>query len=87
MTDYITPADIPEETAKMLREQTKLAYDACGCRGYGRVDFRVTDKFEVSCLEVNTLPGMTDMSLVPKMAAAAGINFNELVEKIIDLAL
>ncbi|HNB09834.1 MAG TPA: D-alanine--D-alanine ligase, partial [bacterium] len=57
------------------------------CKGYARVDFRMNQSGELFCLEINTLPGMTATSLVPKAAKAGGMEFEELVEKIIRLAL
>lgn len=87
MSDYIVPAQIPQNVAQHLQHQALLAFHSVGCKGYGRVDFRMTDDYKAFCLEVNTLPGMTDTSLVPKMAKAAGINFSELLERIINLAI
>lgn len=87
MSNYIVPAEISEETAKLLQEQALMAFNALGCSGYGRVDFRVSKDYKPYCLEVNTLPGMTSTSLVPKMAKAAGMTFESLVERIIDLSL
>ncbi|MFN5865898.1 MAG: D-alanine--D-alanine ligase, partial [Candidatus Kapaibacterium sp.] len=54
--------------------------------GYSRIDFRLDEDNQPWCLEVNTLPGMTATSLVPKAAAAAGVSFEELCERIINLA-
>ncbi|MEE9431480.1 MAG: D-alanine--D-alanine ligase [Melioribacteraceae bacterium] len=87
MTEYIVPADLPESLVEELNEQTKLAFDSIGCKDYGRVDFRLDKNNKPYCLEVNTLPGMTSHSLVPKMARAAGIEFEELVDMIIKSAL
>ena len=64
-----------------------LAYNALGCRDYARVDFRLSPENEPFCLEVNTLPGMTELSLVPMAAREAGISFEELVERICQMAL
>ena len=58
-----------------------------GCRGVARVDFRLSDDDEPSILEVNTLPGMTPTSLVPMAAAAKGMTYDQLVSRILDLAL
>jgi len=87
MSDYIVPAEIPESAAAVLQQQALLAFNSVGCTGYGRVDFRLSDDYKSYCLEVNTLPGMTGTSLVPKMAKAAGISFGELLEKIIRMSL
>lgn len=86
-SEYIVPADIPGETAQKMQEQALLAFNALGCEVYGRVDFRMNDNFEFYCLEVNTLPGMTATSLVPKMAKAVGISFEQLIDRIISLSL
>ena len=83
MSKYITPAELERETIKHLEWQALLAFQSLGCGGYGRVDFRLSPENKTYCLEVNTLPGMTSHSLVPKMAAAAGISFTDLIEMII----
>jgi len=87
MSEYIVPADIPKEAARTMQEQSLLAFKALGCEIYGRVDFRMDDNFDSWCLEVNSLPGMTSLSLVPKMAAAVGISFEQLIDRIIRLSL
>ncbi|MCU7492490.1 MAG: D-alanine--D-alanine ligase family protein [Bacteroidota bacterium] len=87
MTEYIVPAQLPEEVAGSLQEQAIMAFKAVGCKSYSRFDFRLTEDNRMYCLEVNTLPGMTDTSLVPKMAKAMGMSFNELLERIIRLSL
>ncbi|HER43184.1 MAG TPA: ATP-grasp domain-containing protein, partial [Candidatus Eisenbacteria bacterium] len=83
---YVAPAELDEEPARRLREQAVLAYEALCCRDYARVDFRLDAEDEPYCLEVNTLPGMTELSLVPMAARAAGIAFDELVERICMMA-
>ncbi len=87
MSEYIVPAQIPEQTALHLQQQALLAFKAVGASVYGRMDFRLSEDLKSYCLEVNTLPGMTSTSLVPKMAKAAGISFIDLLEKIIHLSL
>lgn len=87
MTEYEVPANIPEKVAEHLKHQALLAFNSLGCESYARVDFRLTNDFKPYCLEVNTLPGMTNTSLLPKMAKAAGISFEELIERIINYAL
>ena len=87
MSEYIVPADIPKNTAEKFQSQALLAFKALGCEVYGRVDFRMNNNLEPYCLEVNTLPGTTSLSLVPKMAKAVGISFEQLVERIIHLSL
>ena len=87
MSEYIVPAKIPEETAKKAQQQALKAFHSLGCEGYARVDFRLSNDNELYCLEVNTLPGMTPLSLVPKAAKAVGITFEELIKRIIQQAL
>ncbi|MBN1164639.1 MAG: D-alanine--D-alanine ligase, partial [Candidatus Krumholzibacteriota bacterium] len=84
---YEVPAKIERKFEDRLKRQAILAYNALSCRDYARVDFRLTNEGEPYCLEVNTLPGMTELSLVPMAAAQVGISFDELVEKICLMAL
>jgi D-alanine-D-alanine ligase len=86
-SEYIAPAEISAELAKGLQEAAEKAYDVTGAEGLARVDFILDDNNEFHCLEVNTLPGMTELSLAPMAAKAAGVEFDELVQKQIDLAL
>jgi D-alanine-D-alanine ligase len=86
-SDYIVPADIDESIAGRIKAEAVLAYKALCCRDYARVDFRLSDEGEHVCLELNTLPGMTELSLVPMAAGATGLSFAELVEKICMMAL
>jgi D-alanine-D-alanine ligase len=86
-TEYFCPADLPRSIEEELRELARRAHNALGCRGYSRVDFRLDADDAPYCLEVNTLPGMTATSLVPKAAAAAGMSYEMLCERIIALAL
>lgn len=87
MSEYEVPAKLSKAVYDKAQEQSLLAFKALGCEGYGRVDFRVNEKDELYCLEINTLPGMTSTSLVPKMAKAVGISFDQLVERIINISL
>jgi len=87
MSEYIVPADVTEEVAKSLQEIAVQACKSLRCEVYARVDFRLSPDNKVYTLEVNTLPGMTSLSLVPKMAKAMGISFEQLIEKIITLSL
>ena len=86
-TDYYCPADLPEKLTRELQEKSLLAHNSLQCRAYSRVDFRLKPNGEYFCLEVNTLPGMTELSLVPKAAGALGITFPELLNRIIELSL
>jgi D-alanine-D-alanine ligase len=87
MSDYIVPADIPKHATVALQEQALKAFHALGCTGYARIDFRLNPLDVPYCLEINTLPGMTSTSLVPKMAAAVGISFEDLVDRIIRISI
>ena len=82
MSEEIFPADLPEEVAAECGRLGVLAHDALKLGGYSRVDFRLTPDGSLFCLEVNTLPGMTATSLMPQSAAAVGIGFPELCERI-----
>jgi D-alanine-D-alanine ligase len=86
-SNYICPAKISEEKAKEIQAIALKAFKALGCGGYARVDFRYAEDDRFYCLEVNTLPGMTATSLVPKAAKAVGIDFSDLVDRIAKLAL
>ncbi|MBN2571290.1 MAG: D-alanine--D-alanine ligase [Ignavibacteriales bacterium] len=87
MSEYEVPANLPSRLAKRLKQQAMLAFSALGCKNYARCDFRVNKWNRAYCLEVNTLPGMTSHSLVPKMAKSIGIGFDELIDKIIKFEL
>lgn len=81
------PADIPEELAARMQRHALDAFVALKLRGYARIDFRVGEDGVPYCLEANTLPGMTELSLIPQAAQAAGITFPELCERIAVMAL
>lgn len=81
-TEYLLPAPLEPALATRLQKAALAACAAVGCRGAARADFRL-DRQDFYCLEINTIPGMTETSLLPKAAAAAGIDFTELVERIL----
>ncbi len=83
----IFPADIPKEIEARAKELALKVHQALKLNGYSRSDFRLDDAGNLWCLEVNTLPGMTQTSLLPQSAKACGIGFTELCEKICDLAI
>ena len=87
MSEYDVPAQIDDGLAVNLQKIAWRAHLALGCEGYSRVDYRLSKSNKPYILEVNTLPGMTDTSLVPKAAKEAGINFNSLIEGIIEEAV
>jgi len=76
--DYLCPAPVHSPLYEKISGDARRVYDLLGCRGVVRVDFRL-DETTYTCLEVNTIPGMTGNSLVPKAAAAVGIGFAELL--------
>ena len=84
MSDEITPADIPAELADRLHEMTLAAYKACRCRGLARVDFIVTPEGEPYLIEINTIPGMSGGSIVPKQLREAGISMTEALTAVIE---
>ncbi len=86
MAEEVFPADVSVEVAGECARLALLAHDALKLGGYSRVDFRLTLEGAIFCLEVNTLPGMTAMSLLPQAARAAGIEFPELCDRICRIA-
>ena len=87
MSDYTCPAELDPETTREIQEIALTIYQLLGCEQYGRVDFRLDENQRPWFLELNTLPGMTDTSLVPKAARARGLSFEQLIERIIQEAL
>lgn len=81
------PAKISPEATERIQQQALAAFRALKLGGCARIDFRLTSEGEFYCLEANTLPGMTQFSLIPQGAAAMGISFPELCERIVRLAL
>jgi len=90
LTEHICPARIPDEIAQSMLDMALTAHRALGCRGASRSDFRWDDaqgEAGIYLLEVNTQPGMTPLSLVPEQARQRGIEYGELVERLIAEAL
>lgn len=85
-TIYQCPSDLTDAEEKQIGQLALAAFKAIGCRGWGRVDIMRHQDGAFSLLEINTVPGMTETSLVPKAAAQAGISFVDLVSRIVDLA-
>ena len=83
----ICPAPIGEKETKLLQETALKFHRALGLSVYSRTDFILDSEGRAWCLEVNTLPGMTPASLIPKAAAVAGMSYGELCEKIVELSL
>jgi D-alanine-D-alanine ligase len=86
-TVYVCPCGLPAEQERVLGEMAQVAFEAVGAGGWGRVDFMLDATQTPLMLEVNTVPGMTDHSLVPMAAAEAGIDFDELVWRILETSV
>lgn len=86
-TEYLCPAPFDEATTRRIQQAGLAAFKAVGARDYSRVDVMVRTDGEPFVLEINTLPGMTETSLLPKAAAAAGIGYPELCDRMVRLAL
>ncbi len=86
MAEEEFPAKLSPEAAERVQHQALAAFKSLKLGGYARIDFRMTTEGEFYCLEANTLPGMTELSLIPQGAAAMGISFEELCERIVHLA-
>jgi D-alanine-D-alanine ligase len=86
-TRYLCPAPFPLKVMRHISELAKRTYEVLGCEGAARVDFRITPRGRPYVLEINTVPGMTETSLLPMAAAQAGIGYDDLVEQILQSAL
>ena len=86
-TQYFCPCGLPAELEEQLKIQAKKAFDTLGASGWGRVDFILDKLGKPWFLEVNTIPGMTDHSLIPQAAAQAGTNFDRLVWRILETSI
>lgn len=87
MSEHVFPAPLSAEVTHRTLEVALAAFRALGCEGYGRVDFLVDEAGTPYVLEVNTLPGLTETSLLPDIARGVGIAFDDLVEAIVTAAL
>ena len=85
-TEYLSPCGLDESMEKSLQAVALKAFDSLGCEGWGRVDIMVDRHGEPWLLEVNTVPGMTDHSLVPMAAREAGMTFSRLVGRIVEMS-
>lgn len=85
-TEYLCPADLPNEITDRIQSEAEAIFESCGCRDFARIDF-ILEGDTPYFLEVNTLPGMTPQSLLPKSAAAKGIDFNTLIETMISYGI
>ncbi len=83
LTEYLCPAPLPDAAAAAVRRAAETAFAACGCRDYARIDFMLSEKSEAFLLEINTLPGMKEISLLPMSARSAGLDFTALVRELV----
>lgn len=83
LTEYIAPAKISDETASRMRRAAETAFAACGCRDYARIDFMLSEEGEPYLLEINTLPGMKETSLLPMSARCVGLDFVALCRELV----
>jgi D-alanine-D-alanine ligase len=86
-TEYRCPCDLPAEQEKAIQALCLKAFNVIGCQGWGRVDVMLDSKGNPFLLEINTSPGMTDHSLVPMSARVAGIDFDALCIRILEMTL
>jgi D-alanine-D-alanine ligase len=86
-TQYLCPAPFPPKVVQHLSELARRTYEALECEGAARVDFRITPRGRPYVLEINTVPGMTETSLLPMAAAQVGMGYDDLVERILQSAL
>lgn len=87
LTEYTAPAPLPHELAAEVRRAAETAFAACGCRDYARVDFMLSAEGELYLLEINTLPGMKETSLLPMSARCVGLDFAALCREMVAPAL
>ena len=86
-TQYLCPAPLPAAVTRQIKQLAIRTYQALGCSGAARVDFRITPKGKPFVLEINTVPGMTETSLLPMAAGKAGLSYDALTERILQSAL
>jgi D-alanine-D-alanine ligase len=86
-TEYFAPAPLDPGLTAAARQSAEVAFAACGCRDYARVDFMLSSTSELYLLEINTLPGMKETSLLPMSARCAGLDFTALVREMVTPAL
>ncbi len=87
VTEYLAPAPLPDAVAQRCQQMALRTFQALGGRGFGRVDLRLRPDGALYVLELNTIPGFTETSLLPKAAAAAGLPFAALCDRILCLAM
>ena len=87
MTKYFCPAKLNNSTARLIKENTQLLFNEFGCKVYARIDYLIDANGTPYFIEINTLPGMTSTSLLPKSLASVGISFESLISKIVKLSM
>jgi D-alanine-D-alanine ligase len=87
LTEYLAPAPLGDELTARVAHAAESAFSACGCRDYARVDFMLSANDELFLLEINTLPGMKETSLLPMSARCIGLDFTALVKELVEPAL
>ncbi len=87
LTEYFAPAQLSDEVAALVRLAAETAFAACGCRDYARVDFMLSAEEELYLLEINTLPGMKETSLLPMSARCVGLDFVALCREMVTPAV
>jgi D-alanine-D-alanine ligase len=85
-TEYFCPASLPESITALIQKYALIAHQSVGQAVYSRIDFLLEEDVFPYCLEINTIPGMTATSLLPKAAAAVGITFPQLCRRIVELS-
>ena len=80
----ITPARIPEDVARRVREITSHIYDILHCNGIIRIDYIISKELKINMLEVNTTPGMTPTSFIPQQVKAAGLSMTDVLTDIVE---
>jgi D-alanine-D-alanine ligase len=86
-TDFACPADLPGDVTQRAQELALQTFELVGCSGFARVDLMLDDAGDPWVLEINAIPGLTETSLLPQAAEAAGIGFDELVGRVLEVAL
>lgn len=86
-TKETCPAKLPEDVAARMMRYAEKSCEIVGIKIFARVDMRMNEDGEIFCLEINTVPGMTPTSLIPQEAAAAGVSYDQLTQKIVDLSM
>ena len=87
LTEYFAPAPLAGPVTARAQDAAETAFTACGCRDYARVDFILSARDELYLLEINTLPGMKETSLLPMSARCAGLDFTALVREMVTPAV